>query len=296
MLYVCVCVCVTVCLLAVTDVLFNVSTLNLKGAGSQSADARKALPSVKEAVGENDQTPKRKEAEGGGNLSPEELAEKLKNLTVNQAHANNSITAIRVTGAERRGSGDHEEPGVLPIGPVEVLQSGSTPLGGGGTSTLKQGTMFGQSLLAGDEEYEAERLRKARERAMLAPGLSNQPDNDDMDLDLVLEELGHTKLGRTPSPRPRVFSQSVYRRASVSPTQSIQSHVSDAYSEDEAGPLPVVHQAGVTGRPPRPLTNEFEEWFHGVITRREAETMLKGTEAGTFIVRQKWPGLFYVKF
>ena len=32
----------------------------------------------------------------------------------------------------------------------------------------KHGTLFGQSLLAGDEDYEAERLRKARDRAMMA--------------------------------------------------------------------------------------------------------------------------------
>ena len=29
----------------------------------------------------------------------------------------------------------------------------------------------------------------------------------------------------------------------------------------------------------------FEEWFHGVITRKEAEDLLRGRPAGTFLVR-----------
>jgi len=32
-------------------------------------------------------------------------------------------------------------------------------------------------------------------------------------------------------------------------------------------------------------SGNFEEWFHGVITRKEAEELLRGTPAGTFLVR-----------
>jgi hypothetical protein len=29
---------------------------------------------------------------------------------------------------------------------------------------------------------------------------------------------------------------------------------------------------------------KFEEWFHGVITRKDSESLLKGKPAGTFLV------------
>ena len=174
--------------------------------------------------------------------------------------------------------------------------------------TLAADGLYGKGLTASDEEYEKERLRKARERAAMARQLAADAADAAAEVSAGSEAVAaNSAVGTAGTPaasagayassaddvvdldevlasptRQRVFSASVYRRASLepppSPTSTTARPASETFSETDldldcnrpdASVIPSANPdvstrstntLEVPAKSARPLTNEFEDW------------------------------------